>query len=91
MDAYSEFQSEQQSISATTDVSTQNLRKHERAAESEDEIEVLFSAALGKKVKKGVLDHLGTPASNRGRWQERKDGFGDILSAIRAAPRKRQK
>lgn len=72
--------------------------KRKRKAQPEDEIEAVFNATLGKRIKKAALDspdmvtsEAAIPERKKGtqnRKESRKDGgLEDVLGAIRAAPK----
>jgi nucleolar protein 9 len=72
--------------------------KRKRKAQPEDEIEAVFNATLGKRIKKAALDSgdilmsEAAPQKERpvkgSRKEPRNDGgLQDVLGAIRAAPK----
>ncbi|GBE79200.1 Nucleolar protein [Sparassis crispa] len=75
----------------------QKHAKRKRKARPEDEIDALFDAALGKKVKKGRLGPTGSvPAQGQGgEVEQKREGqkeqvdkvLKDVLGAIKAAPK----
>jgi len=65
-------------------------RKRKRGAQPADEIDAVFEAALGKKVKRGTLTSTEVAAvdgtQEKGKEKKEKGELGDVLSAIRSAP-----
>ncbi|KAJ6567278.1 armadillo-type protein [Mycena vulgaris] len=64
-------------------------RKKRKRDAAGDEIEELFSSAMGKKVKKAALVDIVEPESKAlpsGKEASLDDGLSDVMGAIRAAP-----
>lgn len=74
---------------------SQKPRKRKRETRPETEIDALFNASLGKRIKKGVLEPEQAPSTVKGITGEHlaishsvKDtALDDVLGAIRAAPK----
>lgn len=66
-------------------------KKRKRGAALDNEIDALFDASLGKRIKRGALDTEDAPtahkASNILSIAKRDKGLSDVLGAIRAAPK----
>jgi nucleolar protein 9 len=74
---------------------SQKPRKRKRDTRPDDEIDALFNASLGKRIKKGVLEPEQAPSTVKGITGKHlatshtvtDTGLNDVLGAIRAAPK----
>jgi nucleolar protein 9 len=90
-EAHHETQAQSKASALSPSTSPQEADDRRRAVDTEDEIDALFDASLGKRVRRSALETGGTArdvtikSANAGRDLE------VLLSTIRAAPREKRK
>lgn len=80
------------SPSAATEPTRSNPTKRKRQTQPEDEIDAVFNATLGKRIKKAALGDVAAAAPlvkvKKSKKEPRTtDGLQDVLGAIRIAPK----
>lgn len=80
-------QAEKHSLSSTSSAVEKEPKKRKRGTRPDDEIDAVFSASLGKKIKKGAMGGTAPTAQDSKSNEGKDNDLRDVLGAIRAAPK----
>jgi nucleolar protein 9 len=90
-EAHHETQARPKTSALSARVSPLEAGDRKRAVDTGDEIDALFDASLGKRVRRGALESGGTARDATVKNGNIGHDLGDLFGAIRAAPKEKRK